>query len=291
MRAAGRPPLEGLNRSVKLLNMAIRFRLGLFVTLAALSFSLMGGTVPAQPRPAPPDRVYGVQVVRSFPHDPAAFTEGLLYQDGYMLESTGLVGHSGIRKVALETGKVLMQRLLKAPYFGEGIVTWNDKLIQLTWQHQIGFIYDASNFNPRVTFKYKGEGWALTKDERRIIMSDGTDVIRFLNPVTLAETGRIHVTFRGEPVTNINELEWVKGEIYANIWQTNIIVRINPVTGAVVGRINLQGLPTPSDNNGTEDVPNGIAYDAKGDRLFVTGKLWSKLYQIKLMELQAPTGN
>ena len=252
---------------------------------------LAASATPAQNRPGPPDRIYGYQVVRSFPHDPGAFTEGLLYQDGYLLESTGLVGHSGIRKVKLETGKVLMQRPLKGPYFGEGIVTWKDKLVELTWQHQIGFIYGAANFVPHGSFRYVGEGWALTKDDHRLIMSDGTDEIRFLNPDTLAETGRLHVTFRGQPVKNINELEWVKGEIFANIWQTDIIVRIDPVSGAVVGRIDLGGLLAPQDRNGSEDVLNGIAYDAKGDRLFVTGKQWSKLYQIKLVEQTPQAAN
>ena len=249
----------------------------------------LGSSVAAQaPRPkaAPPhDRLYRVQIVKAYPHDPGAFTEGLSYENGVLLESTGLVGRSGIRKVRLENGQVIMQRELKPPYFGEGVIAWGDKLVQLTWQHQIGFIYGASDLTPRGAFKYKGEGWALTKDDRRLIMSDGTDQIRFLNPVTLAETGRIKVTFRGQGVRNINELEWVKGEIWANIWQTDIIVRINPATGAVVGRITLQGLPLAQDRNGSEDVANGIAYDAKGDRVFVTGKQWSRLYEIKLVEV------
>jgi glutamine cyclotransferase len=233
--------------------------------------------------PAPvADRLYSAQVVRSYPHDPSAFTEGLLYEDGVLYESTGMVGRSWIRKTRLETGQVLMQRDLKPPYFGEGMVTWKGKVVQLTWQHQVGFTYRASDFAPTGSFKYKGEGWALTKDDRRLIMSDGTDQIRFLNPETLAETGRIRVTFRGQPVANLNELEWVKGEIWANVWQTDVIVRINPRTGQVVGRIVLRGLPLAQDRNGSEDVLNGIAYDAKGDRVLVTGKQWSRIYEIKL---------
>jgi glutamine cyclotransferase len=257
--------------------------LGLLIGLVLLG---VAGSSPAQAPPSPPPAspIYDVQVVKSYPHDPGAFTEGLLYQDGYLLESTGLVGRSGIRKVELETGKVLMRRELARPYFGEGIVTWKGKLVELTWQHQLGFIYDAATFQPRGSFKYKGEGWALTKDDHRLIMSDGTDEIRFLDPETLAETGRIKVGFNGKPVRNINELEWVKGEIFANIWQTSVIVRIDPKTGNVLGRINLEDLPAAADRNGAEDVLNGIAYDAKGDRLFVTGKQWSKIYQIKLVK-------
>jgi glutamine cyclotransferase len=257
--------------------------------LAALAVGLAGSSLQAQaPRPTVPDRLYGYRIVKTYPHDPGAFTQGLQYQDGYLLESTGLVGRSSIRKVQLETGAVVLKRDLGPPYFGEGIVTWGDKLAQLTWQHQVGFLYDAKTFAPRGQFKYRGEGWSLTKDDRRLIMSDGTDQIRFLNPNTLAETGRLKVTFRGQPLRNLNELEWVKGEIYANVWQTDMIVRINPTTGVVVGRINLAGLLSEADRRGSSpDVLNGIAYDAKGDRLFVTGKQWPKLYEIKLVEVAA----
>jgi glutamine cyclotransferase len=257
------------------------------LALAGLLLGLAAPSLHAQaPAAAAPDRLYGYRVVKTYPHDPNAFTEGLQYQDGYLLESTGLVGRSGIRKVKLETGEVLQKRDLGPPYFGEGIVAWGDKLVQLTWQHQVGFIYDAKTFAPRGQFRYRGEGWSLTKDDQRIIMSDGTDEIRFLNPGTLAETARIKVTFRGQPLRNLNELEWVKGEIYANVWQTDMIVRINPRTGVVVGRINLGGLLSDADRRGSSpDVLNGIAYDAKGDRLFVTGKQWPKLYEIKLVEI------
>ena len=258
-----------------------RWMLGLWVAGLALAT----GAAPAQsPAPAPPDRVYGAQVVKTYPHDPGAFTEGLLFEKGALFESTGLVGRSWIRKSKLETGQVLLQRELKGPYFGEGMVTWKDKVVQLTWQHQVGFIYGASDFAPRGAFKYKGEGWALTKDDRHLIMSDGTDELRFLNPDTLAETGRLKVTYRGRPLRNINELEWVKGEIFANIWQTPIIVRIDPRTGVVTGRIDASNLPAGADRNGAEDVLNGIAYDAAGDRLLITGKQWSKIYEIKLAE-------
>ncbi|MGC1305064.1 MAG: glutaminyl-peptide cyclotransferase [Caulobacteraceae bacterium] len=227
--------------------------------------------------------VYGYQVVRAYPHDPQAFTEGLFYRDGELYESTGLEGHSSIRQVSLETGQVLQQREIAPQYFGEGIVAWKDRLVELTWQSHIGFVYDLKTFSPISSFQYPGEGWALTRDDHRLIMSDGTPDIRFLDPDTLAETGRIHVTDDGRPVRNINELEWVKGEIYANIWQTDLIARIDPESGKVLGWIDLRGLLKPEDIHGQVDVLNGIAYDAEHDRLFVTGKLWSKLFEIKLV--------
>ncbi len=225
---------------------------------------------------------YTAVVVKTYPHDPGAFTEGLLYQDGFLYESTGLAGQSSIRKVELETGKVVRRRTIDPKYFGEGIVIWQDRLIELTWQDHVGFVYDLDSFRPRAAFHYAGEGWALTRDATHLIMSDGTADLRLLDPDRLTETGRIHVTCDGRPVRNINELEWVKGEIYANVWLTSLIIRIDPVTGAVVGVVDLSDL-TPSSVKGmADDVLNGIAYDAAGDRLFVTGKLWPVLYQITL---------
>jgi len=227
---------------------------------------------------------YGYQVVRTYPHDRTAFTEGLFYLDGFLYESTGLEHHSAIRKEALDTGKVVQSRELAPQYFGEGIVAWRGRLIQLTWRNQIGFIYDLATFQPLGRFAYPGEGWALTEDGRQLIMSDGTPQIRFLDPVTLKEVRRITVTADGTPVQELNEIEWVKGEILANIWMTNTIVRIDPASGKVVGLIDLTGLLKPSEISGDrDDVLNGIAYDAKGDRLFVTGKRWPKLFQIRLV--------
>ncbi len=245
-----------------------------------LSLLLLAAAAPA--RAAVPE--YGYRVVKSFPHDRGAFTEGLFYLDGYLYESTGLEGHSAIRKERLESGQVLQERPIDPQYFGEGIVAWKGRLIELTWQSHIGFVYDLASFRPTGAFHYAGEGWALTRDGRRIIMSDGTPQLRFLDPVTLKETGRVTVTDEGQPVQNLNELEWVKGEIYANIWQTDRIVRIDPATGRVVGHIDLSGLLSPSDvTPGQTDVLNGIAYDPKGRRLFVTGKNWPKLFQIVLV--------
>ena len=227
---------------------------------------------------------YGYQVVRTYPHDRTAFTEGLFYLDGFLYESTGLEHHSAIRKETLAAGKVVQSRELAPQYFGEGIVAWRGRLIQLTWRNQIGFIYDLATFQPLGRFAYPGEGWALTEDGRQLIMSDGTPQIRFLDPVTLKEVRRITVTADGTPVQELNEIEWVKGEILANIWMTNTIVRIDPASGKVVGLIDLTGLLKPSEISGDrDDVLNGIAYDAKGDRLFVTGKRWPKLFQIRLV--------
>jgi glutaminyl-peptide cyclotransferase len=227
--------------------------------------------------------VYEVDIAHTYPHDSSAFTEGLFYLNGYLYESTGLEQHSSIRKVRLETGEIVQKVDIPAQYFGEGIVNWQGHLISLTWKSQIGFVFDLNTFKLQKQFKYLGEGWALTRNDKQIIMSDGTPELRFLNPKTLAETGRIQVTLEGKPLPNVNELEWVKGEIYANVWQTNSIVRIDPHNGQVVGIINLTGLLKQSDIvAGQTDVLNGIAYDAKGDRLFVTGKNWPKLFEIRL---------
>ena len=189
--------------------------------------------------------------------------------------------------VKLETGEVLQKLDIPAQYFGEGIVNWHSRLLSLTWRSHIGFIFDLATLKQQGQFRYDGEGWALTQDGRQILMSDGTPQIRFINPQTLKETGRITVTLDGKPVRNVNELEWVKGEIYANVWQTDWILRIDPHDGRVVGLINLAGLLRSSDRiPGQTDVLNGIAYDAKGDRLFITGKKWPKLFEIKLVKRQ-----
>jgi glutaminyl-peptide cyclotransferase len=231
---------------------------------------------------------YTAVIVRTFPHDPNAFTEGLLFHDGFLYESTGQSGQSSIRKVVLDTGKVVQQKDLDPKYFGEGIVIWKDGLIQLTWKDGIGFIYDLKTFDLRSTFHYPGQGWALTQDGSHLIMSDGTPDLRLLDPDTLSETGRIHVTCDGRAIRNINEIEWVRGEIYANIWVTNLIVRINPVTGEVAGIIDLTDLTAAATKVVGDNVLNGIAYDAAENRLFVTGKLWPKLYQITLSPRSVP---
>ncbi|MDB5469608.1 MAG: glutamine cyclotransferase [Caulobacter sp.] len=226
--------------------------------------------------------IQSYEVVASFPHDTGAFTEGLFFQDGVLYESTGLEGRSDIRKVDPASGKVLQKRDLDPKYFGEGIVAWKGKLVELTWRDGIGFTYDLKTFEPKSTFSYPGEGWALTHDGKRLIMSDGTAELRFLDPETLAETGRVKVTDGGGEVVNINEVEWVEGEVWANIWQTDWIARIDPATGKVKAWIDMTGLLPAADRTGGEDVLNGIAYDAKGKRVLVTGKFWPKLYEIRV---------
>jgi glutamine cyclotransferase len=225
--------------------------------------------------------VAGYQIVRVYPHDPKAFTQGLQYVDGFLYEGTGQIGQSSIRKVELETGKVLQKRDVPAPHFGEGITVWKDTLIELTWQTQVAFVYDRATFAPRRTFTYAGEGWGLTQDATSLYMSDGTDQLRVLNPDTFAERRRIKVTATGAPLKNLNELEFVKGEIFANIWTTDHVARIAPASGKVTGYIDLSGLLTPAERANT-DVLNGIAYDAVHDRLFITGKWWPKLFEIRL---------
>jgi glutamine cyclotransferase len=238
---------------------------------------------PAQ-RPAPAAiPVAGYTVTRVLPHDPAAFTQGLVYLDGFFYEGTGLVGQSTIRKVRPETGEVLQVKKIEPQYFGEGIAVWGDTLIQLTWQSEVGFVYDRATFTRTKTFTYKGEGWGLASDGKRLVMSDGTPVLRFLDPATMKETGRVTVKAGARPVEDLNELEFVKGELLANVWQTDRIARIDPATGQVTGWIDLRGLLDPRDAAQGVDVLNGIAYDAAGDRLFVTGKLWPKIFEIKIV--------
>ncbi|HEY8682733.1 MAG TPA: glutaminyl-peptide cyclotransferase [Rhodanobacter sp.] len=255
---------------------------GLTLTLALFSLLLASSAAQA----AIP--VYGYKVVHTYPHDISAYTEGLFYKDGYLYESTGEAGESTLRKVELKTGAVVQRFALSPQYFGEGIVDWKDQLIQLTWTTQTGFVYDLASFKLQRTFSYPGEGWALTRDEKHLYMSDGSSVLRVLDPETLGATGSIMVTADGAPVTNLNELEWVNGEIYANIWMTNRIARIDPASGHVVGWIDLGGLlDTSRLPEPVNDVLNGIAYDARHHRLFVTGKRWPKLFEIRLVKKQA----
>ena len=225
---------------------------------------------------------FGYTVVHSYPHDRGAFTQGLVYREGVLYEGTGLTGQSSIRRVRLETGEVLQIRRLGDQYFGEGISLVGNRLIQLTWQNEVGFVYDATTFEPAQTFSYEGEGWGLTYDGKRLIRSDGSPVLRFLDPGTLKETGRVTVRDGGTPVDELNELEMVKGEIFANVYMTDLIARISPTTGNVTGWIDLSGILPPRERAGV-DVLNGIAYDEAGDRLFVTGKLWPRLFEIKLV--------
>ena len=254
------------------------------VVAAAVLCSLQAGAAGQSRAAAPPDDapVYRYKVVRSFPHDARAFTQGLIVKDGVLFESTGLNGRSSLRKVALETGAVLQKHDVEEKYFAEGLTEWNGRLLQLTWQHHVGFVYTLSSFAFERTFAYSGEGWGLTHDRARLILSDGTAYLRFLNPDTFQETGHVLVKDRGREITQLNELEFVKGEVYANIWQTDRIARINPDTGKVVGWIDLAGLLPKAERLDPGAVLNGIAYEAARDRLFVTGKLWPKVFEITL---------
>lgn len=221
-------------------------------------------------------------IIATYPHDSKAFTEGLFYHDGQLWESTGLVGQSDIRVSRLSDGRVLRRVKVPPPYFGEGIVAWRDRLISLTWSQGKGFIWSWPKLKQIGSFAYSGEGWGLTADERTIYMSDGTADIRRLDPETLKEQGRIHVTWQGRPVRMLNELEYVDGEILANVWTTPYIVRIDPASGAVIDWIDLRDLVEKNATGDTDAVLNGIAWDKTGRRLFVTGKNWANLYQIRL---------
>jgi glutamine cyclotransferase len=221
-----------------------------------------------------------VRVVNTYPHDPNAFTQGLVISNGELFEGTGRNGESSLRRVALETGELLQRRNLSTQYFGEGITILNDHVYQLTWQSQLGFVYDRATFELQKTFFLPGEGWGITHDGTNLIVSDGTAQLRFLDPETLKEVKRITVSEDGLPTRNLNELEYIDGEVWANVWYTDFIVRIDPATGEITGKIDLTGLhPT----RGADDVLNGIAWDEASQRLFVTGKLWSSLYEVEVV--------
>jgi glutamine cyclotransferase len=257
--------------------------------IATCSLLAFAWTAPGQPaRVAIEPAIAGFEIVKAYPHDGTAFTQGLVYVDGSLYESTGLNGQSTVRKVKLETGKVLQKQSVDPVHFAEGLTEWGDKLIQLTWQSGIGFIYDRATLRLKGTFNYQGEGWGLTHDGNRLILSDGTANLRFLNPDSFREIGRVVVRDHGTPVTELNELEFVKGEVYANVWHTNRIARISPATGEVLGWIDLAGLISPRLLPHSEAVLNGIAYDSGNDRLFVTGKLWPKLFEIRIVPKAGP---
>ncbi|WP_457423246.1 glutaminyl-peptide cyclotransferase [Roseateles sp. P5_E7] len=248
----------------------------------ALLTALAGAAVtpPIVAAPSPP--VHGFKIVRSYPHDPGAFTQGLFFHDGFLFEGTGLRGRSSIRKVEIETGRVVQAVELPPEVFGEGITQWGDRIIGITWQEGTAFVVDLKTFKLWRKFSYAGEGWGITHNDKELVMSDGTAELRFLDPLTFKELRRVRVTAGGRPVDQLNELEWVNGQVFANIWQTDRIARIDPSTGHVVGWIDLTGLLPASQRTGNDDVLNGIAYDAAKKRLFVTGKLWPRLFEIQL---------
>ena len=231
-------------------------------------------------RPAVP--VHSFEVVRAYPHDSAAFTQGLVYRDGFLYESTGLQGQSTLRKLEIETGRVVQRREMAPDIFAEGLTIWNNTLVQLTWQHRMAFVYALTTFAPQSTLAYEGEGWGLTHDGTRLILSDGNAVLRFLEPASGRETGRVPVTDNGRPVVDLNELEFVRGSVLANVWHTDRIAVIDPATGNVTAWLDLTGLRPASSRQDAEAVLNGIAYDEARDRLFVTGKRWPTLFEIAL---------
>ena len=265
----------------------------LTVTCQRDSTQSEGGSISAAPAPAvepqgvtiPPRVVnYGFEVIKVYPHDPGAFTQGLLYHNGYLYESTGLNGQSSLRQVDLATGEVRRRVDLADTYFAEGLALHNRKLYQLTWQSRLGFIYDLDSFQLLRTFNYRGEGWGLTVGGGLLILSDGSSRLRFIDPETLDLRREVDVLEGERPVNQLNELEFVNGAIWANIWQSDRLVQINPETGKVMGWVNLGGLLPAEDRQRGVDVLNGIAWDEDGPRLFVTGKLWPKLFEIRLIE-------
>lgn len=229
---------------------------------------------------------YSYKVIQEYPHDSGAFTQGLIYENGHLYEGTGIEGQSGLRKVTIETGEVVQKKDLDDQYFGEGITLYEDLIYQLTWQSNIGFVYEKDTFEKVSTFSYETEGWGITHDGQFLIMSDGTSTIHFLDPETMDVVRTITVLEKNTEVENLNELEYINGRIYANIWLTDYIVKINPITGVVTGRIDLRGILDDAERNEDTNVLNGIAYDSENDRLFVTGKFWPKLFEIELMETE-----
>lgn len=256
-----------------------------FASLAALVALLLARSVthpaPVAAQSGAPMPMFGYTVVHSYPHDRDAFTQGLQVVDGVFFEGTGLNGRSSIRRVKIESGEVLQRREVPPQHFGEGITVKGNELFQLTWQSGLAFVYDKTTFAPKRQYRYQGEGWGLTQDATSFYMSDGSEYLRVLDPATFGETKRVRVVAAGQPLKNLNELEFVKGEVLANIWQTDYVARINPSTGVVTGYIDFRGLLTPREREGT-DVLNGIAYDDKTDRLFITGKLWPRVFEVRI---------
>ena len=246
----------------------------------AAAFAAAAGSLPARAPAAPAS---GYKVVAEFPHSTSSYTEGFFYRDGLFYEGTGLNGSSAVLVIEPETGKVLQRRDLPQQFFGEGIIDWGHEIYEWTWQSHICFVYDRFSLRPGGQFTYSGEGWGMTRTATAIITSDGTATLRFRDPKTFQETRHIVVKDNGNPVEQLNELEYIKGEIYANIWHSDRIARISPRDGHVIGWIDLTGLMPASRRVNAESVLNGIAYDAKNDRLFVTGKQWPAVFEIRIV--------
>ncbi len=273
LRSLGRPP-----------GVPIRWRGAALACLLACALAVVGWAQSVPPSPASTP-VESVEVLNSWPHDPGAFTQGLVFHEGRLLESTGLYGQSTLRQVELETGQVLLSVPVSAEYFAEGLTLFGGQLLQLTWQAERGFVYRLEDFTRTGEFTYRGEGWGLTHDGARLILSDGTSRLRFLDPATFAVVGTLDVSDARGPVQRLNELEWVRGQIWANIWQTDRIARIDPASGHVISYLDLTGLLSTADQQEQGvDVLNGIAFDPVADRIFVTGKLCPRLFEIRPLE-------
>lgn len=249
----------------------------------ALLFLLLGNVALAAPE-------YGYRIVERYPHRSTAFTQGLLIHDGILYEGTGQYGRSGVARLDLEEGTILDHRALPPQYFGEGIARFGDLLYQLTWKANLVFVYDASTLEPVTTHYHPGEGWGLTHDGEYLILSDGSDTLQFIRPGDFSVQRRVNVTLDGRPVQQINELEYINGEVWGNVWMTDRIVRIDPETGVVTGVVDLTGLSRQTRTGGRDSVLNGIAWDEEHDRLLVTGKLWADLFHIELEPRQGAGG-
>lgn len=248
------------------------------ILLTASLLAGLSGSAIAQNRAS----IVRPEIVAQFPHDTSAYTQGLFITENRLFESTGQIGESNLRLVDLETGSVIEQRDLPGRVFGEGSTRIGDEIFVLTWRAQQGFIYNADTLEPVENFTYPGEGWGLTTDGEQLIMSDGTAQLRFMDPQTLELTRELDVTLNGRPVRRLNELEWIEGEIWANVWLTNHIVRINPEDGNVTGIVDVRELVPASLRNDRDAVPNGIAYNADTGQIYLTGKLWPVLYEVRL---------
>lgn len=254
----------------------------LFLSLATAALAVTVFWI-CSARSASAQTVYTYRVIHTYPHDSSAFTQGLIYLNGHLYESTGLRGHSSLREEDLTTGRLVKYVALPNRYFGEGLTNWKNELIQLTWQAHTALVYNLKTFQFERTFHYPYSGWGLTQDGKDLILSDGTSTLHFLNPNTFKQVRSIKVTANGKPVTQLNELEYIHGVIYSNVWHSNRIARISPVTGKVLSWIDLKGLLPAGSVTDSEAVLNGIAYDSVHNRLFVTGKLWPKLFEIKVV--------
>lgn len=266
------------------MSLILKARLVLILALSVAGLQCNAGANSGPPTNNTPAVVakHGYEVVHAYPHDTGAFTQGLVFVDGKLYEGTGQEGRSSLREVELQSGRVLKKVDVPMPFFGEGITLLNGKIYQLTWQHQIGFIYNAQTLEKTGQFNYTGQGWGITNDGHSLIISDGSNRLRFLDPDSFRVTKTIAVSDGSSPIDQLNELEYVNGEIYANIWHDQRIVTIDPKNGRVTGWIDLNGLLQPGAVTDEEAVLNGIAYDQASGRLFVTGKLWPQLFEIKI---------